>query len=171
MNEALTMSVCPGWHIHCPLVWHAAFAATTVHTKVLCSQLQVCVIREQRLDQEDIITDISKSCEQAKKEQETLKQKLKRIEQSLAATETDIREFQREKQASLNEIDVMVMLYAHQIEYLVDGRLPMDLSGAVVFSNKELERLKCRIHVRAPANSVLVLYSADTMGQRRPQSE
>ena len=74
--------------------------------------MQVCVIREQRLDQEDVIADISKSCDQAKKEQETLKQKLKRIEQSLAATETDIREFQQEKQASLNEIDVMVMLYA-----------------------------------------------------------
>lgn len=110
--------------------------------------MQVCVIREQRLDQEDIITDISKSCEQAKKEQETLKQKLKRIEQSLAATETDIREFQQEKQASLNEIEVMVMLYAHQIEYLVDGRLPMDLNGAVVFSNKELARLRKRIDVR-----------------------
>ena len=110
--------------------------------------MQVCVIREQRLDQEDVIADISKSCDQAKKEQETLKQKLKRIEQSLAATETDIREFQQEKQASLNEIDVMVMLYAHQIEYLVDGRLPMDLNGAVVFSNKELARLRRRIDVR-----------------------
>lgn len=110
--------------------------------------MQVCVIREQRLDQEDVITEISKSCEQAKKEQETLKQKLKRIEQSLAATETDIREFQQEKQASLNEIDVMVMLHAHQIEYLVDGRLPADLKGAVVFSNKELARLRKRIDVR-----------------------
>lgn len=125
--------------------------------------MQVCVIREQRLDQEDVIADISKSCDQAKKEQETLKQKLKRIEQSLAATETDIREFQQEKQASLNEIDVMVMLYAHQIEYLVDGRLPMDLSGAVVFSNKELARLRKRIDVRLQYPEAVVNFFFSTI--------
>ena len=106
-------------------------------------------MREQRLDQEDIIADITKSSEQVKKDQETLKQKLKRIDQALAATESDIQDFQREKQASLNEIDVMVMMRAHQIEYLVDERLPTDLSGALVFSNAELARLRNRIDVRA----------------------
>ena len=35
-----------------------------------------------------------------------------------------------------------------QIEYLVEGRLPEDLSVGLVFSNLELERLKRRIDVR-----------------------
>lgn len=104
-------------------------------------------MREQRLDQEDIVGDITKNCEGVKKEQEMLKQKLKRVEQSLTATENDIRDFQREKQARLNEIEVMVMLYAHQIEYLEDDCLPADMSNAVLFSNEELARLRRRIDV------------------------
>lgn len=104
-------------------------------------------MREQRLDQEDIVSEISKSCEAVKKEQEMLKQKLKRVEQSLAATENDIRDFQKEKQAKLNEIEVMVMLHAHQIEYLEDDKLPADMSQAVVFSKEELARLRRRIDV------------------------
>jgi cilia- and flagella-associated protein 44 len=107
----------------------------------------VCALREQRLDQEDIVADIMKSCEQVKKDQESSKQKLKRIEQSLAANEADIQEFQREKQARLNEIDVIVLMHAHQIEYLVDQRLPTDLSGSLIFSKKELARLWKRIDV------------------------
>lgn len=110
--------------------------------------VQVCVMREQRLDQEDIVGEITKSCDAVKKEQEMLKQKLKRVEQSLAATENDIRDFQKEKQARLNEIEVMVMLRAHQIEYLEDDRLPADMSQAVIFSNSELARLRRRIDVR-----------------------
>jgi len=110
--------------------------------------VQVCVTREQRLDQEDIVGEITKSCDAVKKEQEMLKQKLKRVEQSLAATENDIRDFQKEKQARLNEIEVMVMLHAHQIEYLEDDRLPADMSQAVIFSNSELARLRRRIDVR-----------------------
>lgn len=105
-------------------------------------------MREQRLDQEDIVGEITKSCDAFKKEQEMLKQKLKRVEQSLTATENDIRDFQKEKQARLNEIEVMVMLHAHQIEYLEDDRLPADMSQAVIFSNKELARLRGRIDVR-----------------------
>jgi cilia- and flagella-associated protein 44 len=116
--------------------------------QVFVSMVQICVMREQRLDQEDVIADITKGCDQVKKEQESLKQKLKRIDQALAATESDIQEFQREKQASLNEIEVMVLMHAHQIEYLVDQRLPTDLSGALVFSNAELSRLRIRIDVR-----------------------
>jgi septal ring factor EnvC (AmiA/AmiB activator) len=110
--------------------------------------MQVCALREQRLDQEDIVADITKSCEQVKKEQESLKQKLKRVELALSASEAAIQEFQREKQAKLNEIDVIVLMHAHQIEYLVDQKLPTDLSGALIFSNKELSRLLKRIDVR-----------------------
>lgn len=34
-----------------------------------------------------------------------------------------------------------------QIEYLVDRKLPDDTSAGLVFSSKQLERLKSRIHV------------------------
>ena len=110
--------------------------------------MQVCALREQRLDLEDIVADIIKSCDAVKKDQESLKQKLKRIEQALAATRSDICDFQREKQAALNELEVTVLLHAHQIEHLVDSRMPADLSDALVFSKTQLERLRCRIDVR-----------------------
>ena len=48
----------------------------------------------------------------------------------------------------MNQIDVVVNLKMHQIEYLADGRLPEDLSQGLVFSHEELERLKRRIGVR-----------------------
>ena len=41
----------------------------------------------------------------------------------------------------------MLLLRLHQIEYLQDGQLPSDLSGALLFSNTELDKLKHRVHV------------------------
>jgi hypothetical protein len=105
-------------------------------------------MRAQRLDQEDLVADITRSCDAVKKEQETLKQKMKRVEQSIFAIQTEIQDFQRQKQAKLNEIDVTVLLHLHQIEYLVDQRLPADLSNALVFSSTDLARLRSRIDVR-----------------------
>lgn len=119
-----------------------------VRREVSRGGVQVCALREQRLDQEDVVADITRACDAAKKEHELLKQKAKRIDQAQAATEADIEAFQREKQAALNEIEVTVLLRAHQIEHLVGGRLPTDLSGALVFSNAELARLARRIDVR-----------------------
>lgn len=78
-------------------------------------------------------------------DKESLVKKQKLVEQGLAAIQQDITEFQREKQARLNQIDVIVSLRMHQIEYLVDGNLPTDLSQALVFSEQELERLKRRV--------------------------
>ena len=57
--------------------------------------------------------------------------------------------FQREKQARLNQVEVVLLLRLHQIEFLQDGRLPQDLSGALLFSNTELEKLKRRVHVKS----------------------
>lgn len=41
----------------------------------------------------------------------------------------------------------MVLLRMHQIEYLQDGQLPEDLSGALLFSSTQLAKLKRRVHV------------------------
>lgn len=58
---------------------------------------------------------------------------------------------QREKQARFNAIDTCVVLYMNQVECLQDGKLADDLSDAIVFSSKELERLKRRALVRGAA--------------------
>ena len=131
------------WALSCLDLFHYLFAFIFNVFGV-----QVVVLRERRLDQEDVLADITRSCDTVKKEQESLKQKLKRLEQARHATEADIEDFQREKQAALNEIEVTVMVHAHQIEYLVDGKMPTDLSGALLFSNAELARLRSRIDVR-----------------------
>lgn len=55
--------------------------------------------------------------------------------------------FQREKQARLNQVEVVLLLRLHQIHLLQDGQLPSDLSGALLFSNAELDKLKSRVHV------------------------
>jgi len=113
-----------------------------------CDQVlyeKVCDIREKRLDQEDVIVEFQKGIDNLKKEKEQYSKKQKVVEGSLQKINQDIIEFQKEKQGKLNEIDVVVTLSMHQMEYLVDGKLPYDLSQALVFSNTELEKLKSRI--------------------------
>eukprot|EP00798_Chlamydomonas_sp_ICE-L_P007462 gene7462-603_t len=106
---------------------------------------RVCDLRERRLDEEDLISEFQKATEALRKEKETHAKKQRLVEQTLATIQQDITEFQKEKQGRLNQIDVVVNLRMHQIEYLVDGRLPEDLSQGLVFSNVELQRLKRRI--------------------------
>jgi hypothetical protein len=56
-------------------------------------------------------------------------------------------EFQQEKQARLNQLPAVVSLRLHQVELLEGRRLPGDLSGALVFSQQQLARLKHRMQV------------------------
>lgn len=53
--------------------------------------------------------------------------------------------FQREKQQKLNELDVVVVLKLHQIQYMVNSVLPQDLSQCLVFNSPGLVRLQNRI--------------------------
>ncbi|KAL6756288.1 hypothetical protein V8C86DRAFT_2652820 [Haematococcus lacustris] len=106
---------------------------------------RVCELREKRLDEEELVADFTKTIDVLRKEKEGLAKKQKLVEQGLALVNQDITEFQKEKQGALNQIDVVVNLRMHQVEYLVDGRLPEDLSAALVFSSQELQRLKQRI--------------------------
>ena len=56
--------------------------------------------------------------------------------------------FQREKQARLNQVEVVLLLRLHQVHILQeDGQVPSDLSGALLFSSAELDKLKRRVHV------------------------
>ncbi|KAK9811670.1 hypothetical protein WJX72_008037 [[Myrmecia] bisecta] len=106
---------------------------------------KVCDLREQRLDEEDRISEVNKAIELLKKEKETISKKQKVIDSVLKAINDEIIEFQKEKQGKLNEIDVTVTLRLHQIEFLEAGQLPEDLSQALVFSDRELARLQKRI--------------------------
>ena len=65
----------------------------------------------------------------------------------LQAVNDEALAFQREKQVRLNQVEVVLLLRLHQIEYLQDGQLPSDLSGALLFSNTELDKLKHRVRV------------------------
>ena len=106
---------------------------------------KVCDLRERRLDQEEIITEFQRAMDQLKKDKDALTKKQKNIETGLKALDGEMTAFQKEKQGKLNEIDVVVTLRAHQVEYLVEERLPEDLGQALVFSGGALSRLRSRI--------------------------
>mgnify|MGYP001188008898 CR=1 FL=1 len=106
---------------------------------------KVCDLREKRLDQEDATADIQKQTEALRKERETLNKKQKFVEQSMKAVNSEITQFQKEKQSKLNEIDVIITLKMHQVEFLEKGRLPTDLGQGLVFSGKSLESLRGRV--------------------------
>mmetsp|Transcript_31350 Transcript_31350/g.43492 ORF Transcript_31350/g.43492 Transcript_31350/m.43492 type:complete len:486 (+) Transcript_31350:207-1664(+) len=106
---------------------------------------KVCDLREKRLDQEDVINEFQKSMDTFKKEKDTFSKKQKTIEGALKKIDEEIAEFQKDKQNKLNAIDVVITLKMHQMEYLVEGKLPDDISLGLVFSNAALRRLKMRI--------------------------
>jgi hypothetical protein len=102
-------------------------------------------LRNKRLDQEDILSDIQKIVEVMKKEHESLIKKEKSIDTGLAAADKEIQEFQTQKQQKLNELDVVVSLRLHQLQYLDDNALPKNSSQALVFTDEGLEKLRTRI--------------------------
>jgi len=106
---------------------------------------QVCELRERRLDHEDLLSDFQKSIEALRKENEALVKKEKVIDSGLHSVENEIQAFQTEKQRKLNELHVVITLKMHQIQCLVDGRLPDDLSQCLVFTNAGLRKLRDRI--------------------------
>ena len=67
------------------------------------------------------------------------------IESSLNTAERDLQAFQLEKQQKLNELDTVVTLYLHQVQYVVGDSLPLDLAPCLVFSSNAMRRLQCRI--------------------------
>ena len=71
------------------------------------------------------------------------------LSKTLKTCSQDMREFQREKQARLNEVHVEVVLRAHQLHYVSDQQLQLSgsLEDALVIPNAILERLGSRIQV------------------------
>ncbi|XP_060090627.1 cilia- and flagella-associated protein 44 [Heteronotia binoei] len=102
-------------------------------------------LREKRLDIEEALVEEKKITENLKKEYEALAKKVKVVAAQLDAADWELEAYQREKQRRLNELDVVVPLKLHQVEYIVNGEIPADLSQALVFTNESLVNLQKRI--------------------------
>ncbi|XP_031219824.1 cilia- and flagella-associated protein 44 isoform X1 [Mastomys coucha] len=102
-------------------------------------------LREKRLDIEEALVEEKKIVDNLKKEYDTFSKKVKVVATNLNAAEEALEAYQREKQQRLNELLVVIPLKLHQIEYVVFGEVPEDLSGTLVFSNHSLDRLQQRI--------------------------
>ncbi|XP_019303927.2 cilia- and flagella-associated protein 44 isoform X1 [Panthera pardus] len=110
-------------------------------------------LREKRLDIEESLVEEKKIIDNLKKEYDTLSKKVKIVATNLNAAEEALEAYQREKQQRLNELLVVVPLKLHQIEHIVFGEIPNDLSGTLVFSNHSLGRLQERIRQLHEENS------------------
>ncbi|XP_062376877.1 cilia- and flagella-associated protein 44 [Sardina pilchardus] len=102
-------------------------------------------LRERRLDLEELLAEEKKMADGLKKECDALAKKAKIVQTTLQAAEGDLELFNREKQQKLNELDVVVPLRLHQIEFLVNGTMPRRLGSALVLNTAPLGRLQSRI--------------------------
>ncbi|XP_040013967.1 cilia- and flagella-associated protein 44 [Xiphias gladius] len=102
-------------------------------------------LRERRLDLEELLVEEKKSTEVLKKEYDTLVKNETTVKSSRKEVEDDLELVNREKQQKMNELDVVVPLRLHQIEFVVNGSMPSDLSPALVLDRTELNRLQERI--------------------------
>ncbi|XP_066455410.1 cilia- and flagella-associated protein 44 isoform X2 [Eleutherodactylus coqui] len=105
----------------------------------------VLELREKRLDIEEALMEEKRMMENLKKECDSLTKKVKIVEGNLKTAEAELEAFQREKQQKLNELYVVVPLKLHQVDYVINGEIPSDLSQALVFTNHSLESLQHRI--------------------------
>ncbi|KAI9219799.1 hypothetical protein BC828DRAFT_150161 [Blastocladiella britannica] len=97
-------------------------------------------LRERRLDLEESLADVQKGVEALKKDLDIFSKKERVIASALKQTEQEIQEFQSQKQQKLNELDVVVPLSLHQIQFLEDS-----MESALVFPDDGLAKLRHRI--------------------------
>lgn len=71
--------------------------------------------REKRLDIEEFMTDIQKGLDELKKTKDRLKQREKQIDKDAKSAELEIQNFQRQKQAALNKVEIYVPLRLSQL--------------------------------------------------------
>ncbi|KFV45621.1 hypothetical protein N341_12780, partial [Tyto alba] len=100
-------------------------------------------LRQKRLDIEKALTEEKKVAANLRKKYNALAKKAKVVETSLDTADRELEAFQQAQQ--LNELYVVVPLKLHQVEYLVNGKMPSDFSQALVFTNQSLEYLQKRI--------------------------
>ncbi|KAI9145545.1 hypothetical protein BKA69DRAFT_442216 [Paraphysoderma sedebokerense] len=106
---------------------------------------RVIELRDLRLDHEFDLSEIQSSIEAMRKENDALMKRVKLVDSALKQTESEIQEFQTQKQQKLNEINATIPMRLHQIQYFENDALPSDMSQALVFVNDGLDRLGNRI--------------------------
>ncbi|XP_057675267.1 cilia- and flagella-associated protein 44-like isoform X1 [Corythoichthys intestinalis] len=102
-------------------------------------------LRERRLDLEDLLIEERKNVDVLEKERDSLAKKLKSVKIYRKAAEDDLEQVNREKQQKINQLDVVVPLRLHQIEFDIRGQVPLDLSLALILNKTELKRLQERV--------------------------
>lgn len=83
-----------------------------------CDQIvfeKILDLREKKLDTEDVCSEIQKSIDDLKRTGDRLKQREKQIAKEAQQTEMEVRLFQLQKQAALNQIRIVVPLQMSQI--------------------------------------------------------
>lgn len=80
-----------------------------------------------------------------KKEVDALVKKNKVINHGVKMAKNDLEAFHIEKQKKMNELDIVVTLNLHQIQYMQNGSLPADLTSCLVFHSGGVNQLASRI--------------------------
>ena len=122
-------------------------------------------LREKRLDQEEIISDIQKTIDEHSRNVERHTQRSKQIVKDLNQTEKEIERFQTEKQERLNELDIVVSLRLDQLLCTVPKDpedvggeaevLSTDVDNCLVFGRNQLNQIKARIAELGEENRTL----------------
>ena len=81
---------------------------------------KVLALRETRLDYDDALSELNKQIDEGKKLADRLKQKDKQLTKEVTQADLEMVQFQRVKQAALNEINVTIPLKLSQI-YTFEG--------------------------------------------------
>ena len=76
---------------------------------------RVLELRERRLDTEELMGDVQKAIDDLKKTTDRLKQREKQILKDAVQAELEVQQFQLQKQAALNQINVVVPLKLSQV--------------------------------------------------------
>ena len=109
---------------------------------------KVLDLREKRLDHEEYISETQKAIEDLKKTMERLKQREKQIDKDSRQTEAEIQQFHLQKQAALNQIEIVVPLRISQIFAFtcsgkISGPVDKELTSAEQYDiDKYKEELK-----------------------------
>ncbi|NXD21908.1 CFA44 protein, partial [Spelaeornis formosus] len=113
-----------------------------------CSEdlfLNTILLRQQRMGIEKALAAEKQVAADLKKEYNALAIKAKEVESSLDTANRELEAFQWEKLHRLNDLYVVVPLRLHQVQCLVDGKMPRDFSQTLVFTNQSLQYLHKRI--------------------------
>jgi len=107
---------------------------------------RVLDLRERRLDEEDAAAEVAKAADGLRRERELLSKKQRLVDTAVAAINAEVLEYQKEKQARLNTVEIAVNVRLRQVHLLTpDERVPADAAAGLLFQRAALGRLQARI--------------------------